>query len=303
MVIWDGHPGPSPAHAKQTPEAAQPDFSTELEELQWLVTKAYPLKDVTPTLERENIIMPPPSALWPGPNTPERPDIVHQQCAQRIWDKRREEILQQQRDMNAMLAQQRATRALETELKIDAENKKRKAASSDGPAAKKARRDGADQHHANAQAEYEEMQDKLQVDWEREKEIWENDSAELEKIAEDAAIAAKTREALKAQASELSLLSDRQREKEEQKIKDRVKSQHAAERKKEQELRKARILKANKERAEKGLQLLPELPPRVSEEDRQQMAVGARKITKKKDEERRKQAELEKNHWENEKQR
>jgi hypothetical protein len=303
MVIWDGYPGPSPAHAKQTPEAAQPEFSTELEELQWIVTKAYPLKDVTPTLERENIIMPPPSALWPGPNTPERPDIVHQLCAQRIWDKRREEILQQQRDMNAMLAKQRASQVLEKKQKIDAENKKRKAASSGGPAAKKARGDGVAQYQANAQAEYEERQDKLQEDWEREKEIWENDSAELEKIAEAAAIAAKTREALKAQAPELSLLSDRQREKEEQKIKDRVKSQHAAERKKEQKLRKARILEANKERAEKGLQLLPELPLPVSEEDRPQRAVGARKITKKKDEERRKQAGLEKNHWENEKQR
>jgi hypothetical protein len=283
MVIWDGHPGPSPAHAKQTPEAAQPEFSTELEELQWLVTKAYPLKDVTPTLERENIIMPPPSALWPGPNTPERPDVVHQACAQRIWDKRREEILQQQRDMNAMLAQQRATQAIERKQKIDAEKKKRKAASSGGPAAKKARRDGVAQYHTNAQAEYEERQDKLQEDWEREREIWENDSAELEKIAEAAAIAAKTREALKDQASELSLLSDRQREKEERKIKDRVKSQHAAERKKEQELRKARILEANKERAEKGLQLLPEIPPPVSEEARQPMADKARKIAQKKE--------------------
>ena len=293
-MIWDGHPGPSPAHAKQTPEAAQPEFSTELEELQWLVTKAYPLKDVTPTLERENIIVPSPSSFWPGPNTPERPDVVHQQCAQSIWDKRREEILQQQRDMNAMLAQQRATQALEKKQKIDVENKKRKAASSGGPAAKKARLDGADQHQGNDQAEYEERHNKLQEDWERDREIWENDSAELEKIAEAAAIAAKTREALKDQASELSLLSDRQREKEERKIKDRVKSQHAAERKKEQELRKARILEANKERAEKGLQLLPEIPPPVSEEVRQPMADVARKVAKKKDEERRKQVELEK---------
>ncbi len=179
MVIWDGRPGPSPAHGKQAPEAAQPEFSTELEELQWLVTKAYPLKDVTPTLEQENIILPPPSALWPGPNTPERPDIIHQQCAQRIWDKRREEILQQQRDMNAALAQQRAVRALEKKQKIDAENRKRKAARPGGPARKKARRDGAAQHQADAQAEYEESQDKFQEEWEREREIWENDSAKL----------------------------------------------------------------------------------------------------------------------------
>jgi hypothetical protein len=293
MVIWDGRPGPSPAHGKQTPEAAQPEFSTELEELQWLVTKAYPLKDVTPTLERENIIMPPPSALWPGPNTPERPDIIHQQCAQRIWDKRREEILQQQRDMNATLAQQRAVRALEKKQKIDAENKKRKAASSGGPARKKARRDGVAQHQADAQAEYEDSQDRLQEDLAREREIWENDSAELEKIAEHAAIAAKTREALKAQAPKLSLLSERQREKEEQEIKDRVKSQHAAQRKKEQELRRARILEANKERAEKGLQLLPELPSPTSKEGIRQMADEAREIAKK-DKEGRKQVELEK---------
>ena len=214
MVIWDGRPGPSPAHGKQTPEAAQPEFSTELEELQWLVTKAYPLKDVTPTLERENIILPPPSALWPGPNTPERPDIIHQQCAQRIWDKRSDEILQQQRDMTAMLAQQRAARALERKQKVDAENRKRKAASSWGPAAKKASRDDAAQRQCNAQADYEERQDNLRGDWEREREIWGNDSSELEKIAEDAAIAAKTREALKDQDPRLSLLSNRQREKE-----------------------------------------------------------------------------------------
>lgn len=301
MVIWDGRPGPSPAHAKQTPEAAQPEFSTELEELQWLVTKAYPLKDVTPTLERENIILPPPSALWPGPNTPERPDIVHQQSAQRIWDKRREEILQQQREMNAMLAQQRAARALERKQKVDAENRKRKAAGSWGPAAKKARRDDDAQLQGNSQAEYEERQDNLRGYWEREREIWENDSSELEKIAEDAAIAAKTREALKDQDPRLSLLSNRQREKEEQKIKDRVKYQHAAERKKEQELRKTRILEANKERAEKGLQLLPELPPPSSKEEIRQVAEKARKIEQKNDEEHRKQVELEKKRQESEK--
>ena len=209
--------------------------------------------------------------------------------------------MQQQRDMNAKLAQQRAARAVEKKQRIDAENRKRKAASSWGPAAKKARRDCTTQHRANAQAEYEERQDKLQEDWRREREVSENANAEYGKLAEDTAIAAKTREALKAQAPKLSLLSDWQREKEEQKIKDQVKSQHAAQSRKDHKLRKARILEPNKERVEKGLQLLPELPSPTSEEEIRQMVDEAGKIARKKDEERRKQAKLEKNRQEAEK--
>jgi hypothetical protein len=296
MVIWNGNPGPSPAHGKQTPEAAQPEFSTELEELQWIVTKAYPLKDVTPALEQENIIEPPASALWPGPYTSERLDIVHQGNAQRTWDRRREEILQQQRDMNAMLAQERAVRAHKKKEKIDAENRKRKAASSSGPAAKKARLDAAAQRRAKAQAEQEKWQAEFREESERQNEEFENSKARYEKLQADAIIAAKIREALKAQPARLSFLSERQREREKQKITDRVRADYAMQQKKEQKLRETKIKELNKERAEKGLQLLPEVTP-LSEEE-QHLANEARKRAQKKEEERQKHAELEKHRQE-----
>jgi hypothetical protein len=297
MVIWNGNPGPSPAHGKQTPEAAQPEFSTELEELQWIVTKAYPLKDVTPALEQENIIEPPASALWPGPYTSERLDIVHQGNAQRTWDRRREEILQQQRDMNAMLAQERAVRAHKKKEKIDAENRKRKAASSSGPAAKKARLDAAAQRRAKAQAEQEKWQAEFREESERQNEEFENSKARYEKLQADAIIAAKIREALKAQPARLSFLSERQREREKQKITDRVRADYAMQQKKEQKLRETKIKELNKERAEKGLQLLPEVTP-LSEEEEQHLANEARKRAQKKEEERQKHAELEKHRQE-----
>jgi hypothetical protein len=135
IVIWNG-PGTDPSTGKQI---AQPEFSTEVEELQWLLTKADPLKDVTPTMQADNLLEPPDDAIWPGPYTSVRPDLIAQQTAQLIWDQRRHEILQQQQDLNILLAQQKAAREYEKQQKIDAETRKRKSEGPTGPAAKKAR--------------------------------------------------------------------------------------------------------------------------------------------------------------------
>jgi hypothetical protein len=139
----------------QTPEEAQLEFSNELEELEWLVTKAQPLKDVTPMLEEQNIIVPLAKALWPGPEICEGPEITHARNSKKSWNSYKSTILQQQRDMNAKLAEKRDARAAKKKQRIDAENKKRKAESSEGPAAKKARLDAATEALTKADAQRE----------------------------------------------------------------------------------------------------------------------------------------------------
>jgi hypothetical protein len=259
VVIWNGRPGASPADNKQTPEGAQPEFLTELEELEWLVTIADPLKNVTSTLERENIIEPPGSAFWPGPNTSERPDIIHLRTAQKFWKIRRNAILQQQREMNAVLAEERAVRAHEKKQKVDAENKKRKAASSDGPTAKRARREAAAEDRAKVQAECEKNRAARQEELDRQKEEFEISKWREAKLEANAAIAAKVREALQAQAKNLSSLPEKEREREEKKIEAQTRSEHEEQQRQEKMIKEMRVKDLNMKRAQKGLQLLPEV--------------------------------------------
>jgi hypothetical protein len=281
MVIWSGQPGTSPACITQSPEAPPPEFGTELEELQWLLTRAYPLKDVTPTMQRENIFVLPEHAIWPGPYTDDRPDSVHQRTSQNIWDARKDQILQQQRDMNAKLAEERSARAKEKKRNINKENRKRRAASFMGPTAKKARLESGAQ--AQAQAEHEQR-------WADYEEAEDRRAEQQARLQEDARIAVKISAELSAQEQRISALPAEQREQEKEKIKIRVRREHAAQKRQEKALRERRIKEFNKERLEKGLQLLSEPAP-LSEEEAQRLADEARDRARNK--EARRQAELE----------
>jgi hypothetical protein len=285
VVIWNGRPGTSPADNKQTPEDAQPEFLTELEELEWLVTIADPLKNVTSTLERENIIEPPGSAVWPGPNTSERPDIIYQRTAQKFWKIRRDAILQQQREMNAVLAEERAVRAHEKKQKVDAENKKRKAASSDGPIAKRARREAAAEDRAKAQAECEKNRAARQEELDRQKEEFEISKWREAKLEANAAIAAKIREALQAQAKNLSSLPEKEREREEREIEAQTRSEHEEQQRQEKMIKEMRIKDLNMERAQKGLQPLPEVTTLSDAEVRRLADERQRRAQKKRSQE------------------
>jgi hypothetical protein len=293
VVIWNGRPGTSPADNKQTPEDAQPEFLTELEELEWLVTIADPLKNVTSTLERENIIEPPGSAFWPGPNTSERPDIIHQRTAQKFWKIGRNAILQQQREMNAVLAEERAIRAHEKKQRVDAENKKRKAASSDGPAAKRARREAAAEDRAKVQAEYEKDRAARQEELDRQKEEFEISKWREAKLEANAAIAAKIREALQAQAKNLSSLPEEERAREEKKIEAQTRSDHEEQQRQEKMIKHMRIKELNIERAQKGLQLLPEVTT-LSDAEVRHLVDERQKRAQKQEEDQRKKVAIEK---------
>lgn len=291
-MIWNGRPGTSPADNKQTPEDAQPEFLTELEELEWLVTIADPLKDVTSTLERENIIEPPGSAFWPGPYASERPDIIHQRTAQKFWKIRRDAILQQQREMNAVLAEKRAVRAHEKKQKVDTENKKRKAASSDGPTAKRARREAAAEARAKVQAECEKNRAARQEELDRQKEELEISKWREAKLEANAAIAAKIREALQAQAKKLSSLPEKEREREEKEIEAQIRSEHEEQQRQEKMIKGMRVKELNMERAQKGLQLLPEATT-LSDAEVRRLADERQKRAQKQEEDQRKKSAIE----------
>ena len=254
-------------------------------------------------MEQDNIIVPQENASWPGPETAEGPDITHARKVKQIWDAQREGMLQQQRELNAKLDKQRTARAAAKKQRVDADNKKRKAESQEGPAAKRARTlaDAQAQAQAQAKAQQEAARLAQQLERDRQAEKAEKRKAEQEKIQEQARIAAETRRALEADRERLAKLSQAQREKAENELAERTR--------KEQELKKQQEDKEmgeagdayNQGRLHHGLPPIPELSP-LSDEQKQQEEQD-RKDRQARLEEQRKKDELKKQEEEQEQQR
>jgi hypothetical protein len=293
-VIWNRRLGTSLACNKKSPEDAQPEFSTGLEVLEWLVTKEEnPLKDATPTLERENIIEPPGNALGPEPHSSKRPDVIRQRTAQQLCKNTSDAILQQQQEMNTVMTRERVLRAHEKKQKVGAENRKRKSASSDGPAAKKARREAQADARDEVQAEYEKNRAAQQEELNRRKADFEIGKWKVAKHQTDAALAAQKGEALQAQDEKLLSLSEKQRERRGKEIEVHIVSEHEERERQEEMIKEMRIKERNLETAQKSLQPVPRVT--TLNEDEMQRLLDERDVRAKKQEEyRRKKAALKK---------
>jgi hypothetical protein len=280
VVIWNGL-GTNPADGKST---ALPEFSTEEEELQWLLTKANPLKEATPIMQADNLFEPLEDAVWPGPNTSERPDALAQRIAQEKWDGTREKILEQQRKCNALNEKAKAAKEREKQQKIDAENRKRKADSDMGAAVKKARLE-------EAQAEAKAADDRRRADYLNARNAHEKAMAKQakarKKLQDDATIAVKLREwetkrdaKLTADEKKEQAADEKKREKaadEKKKEKARIRRELFREQEAEALRREMKMDELKKKRAQQGQKQWPD-PKRLSEADVLLMADAKKKL-------------------------